>query len=593
MKKARSARIASRAMAVMRKPVMVLTALVMVLGNFLGLIGPSVTAAWADGETGYVQTGREIRYGNGGKTNEFYVNGTLAYCSDPDFDTPHSGTYPMQDAKTRPNYAGTAQHPIEALKAMVYYGWGGPGFNKQMWPTADWDGSSITDDEYLAYTHILAADRMWCQGNKALSGTSVAFQRWFCHEFLGYEYGTPGGPTTNPDAVAFRFQNAGAPADFRILELDTGNNSIYTPGGKSQTILTFEPKVGVRFTKCSADAEFTAKNPEYSVAGAEYDIYLAKTGEKAAHIVMDESGHADLKLLPNEIYRAVETKAPKGYKLSPDRTYFTTGNTTSEEQLVDDPGTVVFRVQKKDSASNGTAQPGVSLEGAECKIIDANGNTRTVTTNANGIAMARDLPFGKIKVVETKAPVGYKLDPTPREYTISSSQMTDAGIIELEPEDDFVENVVAFDIELVKYKDTGEEGSGLQDAARDVRFEIISNTTGKAVGPIVTDHRGYASTRGEWFGSGTPVEGKIVVASDGNAIISLRAPEDQKVVIANVLIDLGGWPICPTSSYHVKINIKYARCAHRPHPYGKGVVVVFEAIMFLALVTVLVIVAKL
>lgn len=40
------------------------------------------------------------------------------------------------------------------------------------------------------------------------------------------------------------------------------------------------------------------------------------------------------------------------------------------------------------------------------------------------------------------------------------------------------------------------------------------------------------------------------------------------------------------------MKLEYARCAHRPHPYGKGVVVMSEAILLLALVTVLVIVAK-
>ena len=459
-------------------------------------------AAQPNGSSAYVQTGREVRYGGGGRTNEFRVNGAIAYCSNPDLDTPHSGTYPMRDATTRPNHAGTAQHPVEHLKAMVYYGWGGPGFDRSMWPATDWDGSAITDDECLAYTHILTADRTWCQGDKALSGTSGAFKRWFCREFLGYEWGTPGGPTTNPGAVALRFEAKGAPADFRILELDTGSNSIFTPGRKSQTILTFEPKVGVRFTKCSADAELTGGNAEYSVAGAEYDIFLARTGEKTAHIVMNESGHADLKLLPNEIYRAVETKAPKGYRLSSKPIEFRTGNTTTEERLLDDPGTVVFKVRKKDSSTNGPAQPGATLEGAEYKIVDANGKSRTVTTNANGIAMMRGLPFGNITVTEVKAPKGYKIDPTPRTYYVDAGKMTDAGIFELEPSDDFIENVMAFDIELVKYKDSGAESSGLQQPAAGVRFDIISNTSGKKVATIETDERGQASTKGNWYGQG-------------------------------------------------------------------------------------------
>ena len=478
-------------------------------------------AAQPNGSSAYVQTGREVRYGGGGRTNEFRVNGAIAYCSDPDLDTPHSGTYPMRDATTRPNHAGTAQHPVEHLKAMVYYGWGGPGFDRSMWPATDWDGSAITDDECLAYTHILTADRMWCQGDKALSGTSGAFKRWFCREFLGYEWGTPGGPTTNPGAVALRFEAKGAPADFRILELDTGSNSIFTPGRKSQTILTFEPKVGVRFTKCSADAELTGGNAEYSVAGAEYDIFLARTGEKTAHIVMNESGHADLKLLPNEIYRAVETKAPKGYRLSSKPIEFRTGNTTTEERLLDDPGTVVFKVRKKDSSTNGPAQPGATLEGAEYKIVDANGKSRTVTTNANGIAMMRGLPFGNITVTEVKAPKGYKIDPTPRTYYVDAGKMTDAGIFELEPSDDFIENVMAFDIELVKYKDSGAESSGLQQPAAGVRFDIISNTSGKKVATIETDERGQASTKGNWYGQGgrpTGVKGSLPYDAKGYTV---------------------------------------------------------------------------
>lgn len=474
----------------------------------LSPITPAIEAAFAapSGETGYVQTGREIRYGNGGKTNYFEVNGATAFCSDPMYDTPHSGTYPMMDAKTRPGNGGVA-HPVEFLKAVVYYGWGGPGFDRSMWPARDWDGSDITDEEFYAYTHVLVSDNMWRNGTIGLYGTSTAFKRWYCHEILGYAWGTAGVPVTNENATIFQAHRKGAPADFRILELDTGNNSIYTPGRKSQTILTFEPKVGVRFTKCSADAEFTAKNPEYSVAGAEYDIVLARTGETVAHIVMDDNGHADLDLLPNEIYRAVETKAPRGYKLNSGPIEFRTGNSTTEERLVDDPGRVIFKVTKKDSASGGSAQPGASLEGAEYKIVDANGNSHIAATGKNGQVLVRDLPLGKITVTEIKAPKGYKLDPTPRSYYIEAGKLTNAGVFELEPENDFVENIVAFDIELVKYKDTGEEGSGLQDAAEGVRFDIIANTSGEKVATISTDGRGYATTKGNWYGEGQRPEG--------------------------------------------------------------------------------------
>lgn len=471
---------------------------------------PAIEAALAaqPGGTGRVVTQpTTIRYGGGADTGRFTVDGAAAWCSDPQFTSPKTGDYPVAEAHTRPNKEGWS-HKDSTLRSVVYRSYGAPGFDRSEWPSTDWDGSAVTDDELYAYSHIMIADRMWAQGDIALRATKPAFKRWYCHEFLGYEWGTPGTPITNPDAVALRFEREGSPEGFRVIELDTGYNSKYVPGGRSQTIISFIPEVDVRFTKCSADASLTAENPEYSVAGAEYDIFSASDGAKVSHIVMDGSGHADLRLQPNKRYYAVETRAPKGYRLKADRVEFTTGNSSSEERLVDDPGSLYFKVQKKDSSTHGEAQPGASLEGAEYKLVDANGKAHIAKTDKDGFIVFGDpaidgaIPFGKVTVTETKAPKGYKLDPTPHEYMVDSGQMTDAGIVELEPEDDFIENVTAFDIELVKYKDSGAEDSGLQQPGAGVRFDIVSNSTGKKVATVQTDARGYASTEGGWYGAG-------------------------------------------------------------------------------------------
>lgn len=238
-------------------------ALALAAGMALSPITGAASAALAaqPGGTGHVATGAPIAYGGGSDTCRFTVDGATAWCSDPLRTAPRSGDYPAAEARVRPRPDGFA-HPQSDLRTMVYRAYGAPGFDRSYWPATDWDGSAVTDDELYAYSHILIADRMWGQGDVALANTAPAFRRWFCHEFLGYEYGTPGTPTTNENAVALRLEReAGSPEDFRVIELDTGYNSLYRPGGRSQVIVSYVPEVEVRFSKRSADAALTGFEP--------------------------------------------------------------------------------------------------------------------------------------------------------------------------------------------------------------------------------------------------------------------------------------------------------------------------------------------
>ena len=112
--------------------------------------------------------------------------------------------------------------------------------------------------------------------------------------------------------------------------------------------------------------------------------------------------------------------------------------------------------------------------------------------------------MGKVQIVETKAPAGYKLDTTVHTYTISAGEWLDAtkvdgGAIELEPEDDFAENPQAFDVEIAKTKggedDSWESDNGHGKPAVGVQFQIISNSTGEVVGTLPTNESGFASTK--------------------------------------------------------------------------------------------------
>lgn len=265
-------------------------------------------------------------------------------------------------------------------------------------------------------------------------------------------------------------------------------------------------KVNVTFSKISADAKVTNGNSEYSYAGAEFDIYRESNNSLVAHITMDGNGHANYQLDPNVHYYAVETKAPQGFQKHEGRIEFTTGNSAGEQQLKDDPGVVKITVAKKDSATSGTAQTSLSLEGAEYKItsLSTPGWEATGKTNANGVLYFTAVPLGKVQIVETKAPDGYKLDTAVHTYTISAGEWLDAtkvdgGAIELEPEDDFAENPQAFDVEIAKTKggedDSWESDDGHGKPAVGVQFQIISNSTGEVVGTLTTNESGFASTK--------------------------------------------------------------------------------------------------
>lgn len=241
----------------------------------------------------------------------------------------------------------------------------------------------------------------------------------------------------------------------------------------------------------------------YSVEGAEYDIYRSSDNALVSHIVTDASGNAALDLEPNQAYYAVETKAPAGYTLHEGHIGFRTGNSAGTEQLKDDPGAVRLTINKKDSATLGDAQNGSTLEGAEYKVtsLSTPGWEQTGKTNSKGVLTIHDVPLGKIRVEEIKAPNGYKLDSTAHEYEVKAGSYTviPSDEINLEPEDDFKENPVSFDIEIAKTKggedDSWESDDGQGNAAAGVQFQIISNTTEEVVGTLTTNDAGFASTK--------------------------------------------------------------------------------------------------
>lgn len=267
--------------------------------------------------------------------------------------------------------------------------------------------------------------------------------------------------------------------------------------------------VDVAFEKRSKSPALTDGNSAYALGGASFDIFDAASEQKVTSITTDDGGKAQCKLTPNKSYYAIETKTPQGYKLNKDRIPFHVDPQGATIVFEDAPGTVALTVHKRDAATGNGAQEGLSLKGAQYEVtsLSTQGWKTHMTTDERGFASAAGIPLGRISVVETKAPEGYRLDPTAHTYEVNADQLGASGVFELSPREGYVEAPQAFDIEIVKYLENGNEGSGLQKPGAGVRFDIISNSTGKTVGSITTDESGRASSAGAWYGEGTRVDG--------------------------------------------------------------------------------------
>ena len=276
--------------------------------------------------------------------------------------------------------------------------------------------------------------------------------------------------------------------------------------GRHQDMLYVLPAVSVSFQKQSSQADITAGNDTYRLGSATFDIFESAGDARVGTIQTDENGRAQATLLPNTAYYLVETKAPAGYIPRGDRIAFTTQNSGEHVTINEQPGTITLRIAKTDAATDGGAQVGASLAGAEftCVSQSTPGWTRTLTTDENGRAILNDVPLGTFTIYESKAPEGYLISNDCWSYTVGAEQLGDTGIVELESR---IPNIpIAFDLEISKFKDHGNnDESGLEQPAEGVVFEVVSNSSQQVVGTLTTNVYGFASTKDQpeaWFGAG-------------------------------------------------------------------------------------------
>lgn len=231
------------------------------------------------------------------------------------------------------------------------------------------------------------------------------------------------------------------------------------------------------------------------LAGAKFFV-VNSSNTLVGQVTTNASGVATLQNLPYDTYTLVEYEAPTGYELDQTLKYVT----LSESSL---NGKASITVLNKKKITTGalevikTDEAGKRLAGAEFEVRDTQNKVISkITTNANGSATVNNLPLGTYQLVETKAPVGYELDSTPKTIVISKEDPN--GVIRVTVKNKQEKTTGA--LEVIKIDEAGKQLAGAE-------FEIY-NSADELVGKITTDTSGSGQLTDLPYGTYKLIESK-------------------------------------------------------------------------------------
>ncbi|PFK46558.1 hypothetical protein COI93_04240 [Bacillus cereus] len=218
-----------------------------------------------------------------------------------------------------------------------------------------------------------------------------------------------------------------------------------------------------------------ASDKNIVLKGATFDV-VDKDNKVVATVTTNDNGIAEVPDLPFGDYVVKETKAPEGYVASSTPKEVTVDSTKVVEIVMENTKKVEngqFKLLKKDSES------GQLLAGAKFDVYDKDGNVvDTITTNADGEALSKQLSVGTYTLKETEAPNGYELSSQSISVDVASNQIITV--------DAFNKKIVEKEFgqfEIVKV-DANDETKLLPDA----EFDVYKD--GKKIETLKTDQTG-------------------------------------------------------------------------------------------------------
>lgn len=500
-----------------------------------------------DGTITY-NSGPLISYGDYFTTRMTFDGNNTAYCMEPTKYAPENGTLEY-------NLLGNDSPVRKAL----YYLPGGYGY-----------------DKYVKHQYLSG----WSEDNAYVIGHLVV-----AYIYAGYSSETGafhGAPQSYIDkALEITNTLAGLPAPPNAFR------AFIVPGNTKQTIAGswYRRPVGyIELRKSTTNASVSDGNGNYSLAGAQYGVYL--NSNLVQTLVTDENGYAKSGDLDPDAgrYTVKEIKASKGYALdvkSYDVAVKDEATSSLEVKEIPQNNPLELLLQKLDSETEENKPQGAaSLKDAEFTVKfyteqsdkdpakDGAKPIRTwifKTDEEGQIKFTKDylisrdefyyqadgkticLPLGTLTLEETKAPSGYL-----RNEKVFVQKITGEGTeetVNVYNTPNVPDQVYRGDLEFIKVSD------GDLNRLANVPFTITSKTTGESH-TLLTDENGYASTsskwnkhtantnRGEtaqdgiWFGTSLPDDSKGALIYDQYIIEEQRCAANEGMNLLKIDVNI-------------------------------------------------------
>ncbi len=258
-------------------------------------------------------------------------------------------------------------------------------------------------------------------------------------------------------------------------------------------------------------AKLTKKNSVTGqvISGAVFALYSAKDDsvvEGYSELVTDKDGIIlTNKDLPYGNYYFKEITPATGYEINNTKYEFTINHTNMDKVVLAGNDGIALNVPKKGQAElfkfvkEGDSQKGLAdaeftlyVKDSVLGFIKYNKEYDVYKTNADGIIKVTDLPWGEYYFQETKEPVGYKLDDTKIEFTISATQLDYTGEYRLSLENTPLKGSV----KLIKtYSVNNEVKGNLEGAA--FRFYMVNESGAVEIANNTADGLYYTDKNGE------------------------------------------------------------------------------------------------